>query len=146
MFYLMCTHCLSLPQRILWCDGVVCWCCFSGNGCAGSPVPWDALGRTAHRSVSVIMEEAVLRPLDSVCVAQDTQERGHTHSQHLTAWETVNGGCNFLNSWQVLNNSTIRWTHRRTFCPLQSYVHSCQQWNMVLPWFTSDSCTMFKHP
>ncbi len=31
MFYLMCTHCLSLPQRILWCDGSML-VLFSGNG------------------------------------------------------------------------------------------------------------------
>ncbi len=42
----------------------------------GSRVRRDALGRTAHWSVSVIMEEAVLHPPGSVCVAQDTQERG----------------------------------------------------------------------
>lgn len=34
------------------------------------------MGRTAHWSVSVIMEEAVLHPPGSVCVAQVTQERG----------------------------------------------------------------------
>lgn len=41
-----------------------------------SRVRRDASGRTAHRSVSVITEEAVFHPRDSVCVARDTQERG----------------------------------------------------------------------
>lgn len=53
----------------------------------------DASVRTARRSVSVIMEEAVLRPLDSVCVAQDTQERGqymHRKTSGFTAVKISN--------------------------------------------------------
>lgn len=50
-----------------------------------SRVRRDALVRTARRSVSVIMEEAVLHPLDSVCVAQDTLERGQYMTSGFTA-------------------------------------------------------------
>lgn len=53
-----------------------------------SRVRRDASVRTARRSVSVIMEEAVLHPLDSVCVVQDTQERGqymHRKTSGFTA-------------------------------------------------------------
>lgn len=48
-----------------------------------NPVRRDALVRTAHRSVSVIMEESVRHPQDSVCAVQDTQERGAKISARL---------------------------------------------------------------
>ncbi|KAL0149765.1 hypothetical protein M9458_054955, partial [Cirrhinus mrigala] len=51
--------------------------------CVDSRVRRDASGRTAHRSVSVIMEEAVRRPPASACAAQDTQERGRACAPQL---------------------------------------------------------------